>query len=325
MADAARTHFRTCHLCEAMCGIAIDLEGDRIVRVRGDKDDPFSRGHVCPKAVALQDVHEDTDRLRRPLRRTASGWEEVPWETALDEAAARLAAVQRAHGRNAVALYQGNPVVHNHGAILFGQVFQRSLGSRSRYSATSVDQLPQMLASLLMFGHQLMLPIPDVDRTGFLLVLGANPLVSNGSILTAPGIERRLKALKARGGRLVVVDPRRTETAALADLHLPIRPGGDAFLLAALVHTLATENRTRSPCATRRSSPSRSSPRRESLDTTGRSFSSSPRGSRRRAARAACARGSGTVPSRLSARTASSGCSCVSDRTARASSRSGAV
>ncbi|HKZ32649.1 MAG TPA: molybdopterin oxidoreductase family protein [Vicinamibacteria bacterium] len=243
MADAARTHFRTCHLCEAMCGIAIDLEGDRIVRVRGDKDDPFSRGHVCPKAVALQDVHEDADRLRRPLRRTASGWEEVPWETALDEAAARLAAVQRAHGRNAVALYQGNPVVHNHGAILFGQVFQRSLGSRSRYSATSVDQLPQMLASLLMFGHQLMLPIPDVDRTGFLLVLGANPLVSNGSILTAPGIERRLKALKARGGRLVVVDPRRTETAALADLHLPIRPGGDAFLLAALVHTLATENR----------------------------------------------------------------------------------
>ena len=241
MAVGARTHFRTCHLCEAMCGIAIDLEGERIVAIRGDKDDPFSRGHICPKAVALQDVHEDPDRLRRPLRRTASGWEEVSWEAALDEAAARLAAVQRAHGKNAVALYQGNPVVHNHGAILFGQLFQRSLGSRSRYSATSVDQLPQMLASLLMFGHQLMLPIPDVDRTDFLLVLGANPLVSNGSILTAPGIERRLKALKARGGRLVVVDPRRTETAALADLHLPIRPGGDAFLLAALVHALAGE------------------------------------------------------------------------------------
>ena len=243
MADGARTHFRTCHLCEAMCGIAIDLEGDRIVAIRGDKDDPFSRGHVCPKAVALQDVHEDPDRLRGPLRRTASGWEEVSWEAALDEAAVRLAAVQRAHGRNAVALYQGNPVVHNHGAILFGQLFQRSLGSRSRYSATSVDQLPQMLASLLMFGHQLMLPIPDVDRTDFLLLLGANPLVSNGSILTAPGIERRLKELKARGGRLVVVDPRRTETAALADMHLAIRPGGDAFLLAALVHTLASQKR----------------------------------------------------------------------------------
>ena len=243
MADGARTHFRTCHLCEAMCGIAIELEGDRIVAIRGDKDDPFSRGHICPKAVALQDVHEDEDRLRRPLRRTASGWEEVSWEAALDEAATRLAAIQRAHGKNAVALYQGNPVVHNHGALLFGQLFQRSLGSRSRYSATSVDQLPQMLASLLMFGHQLMLPIPDVDRTDFLLVLGANPLVSNGSLLTAPGIERRLKALRARGGRLVVVDPRRTETAALADLHLPIRPGGDAFLLAAILHTLASENR----------------------------------------------------------------------------------
>ena len=243
MPERPRTHFRTCHLCEAMCGIAIDLEGDRIVAVRGDKDDPFSRGHICPKAVALQDVHEDPDRLRQPLRRTATGWEEVSWEAALAEAATRLAAVQRAHGRNAVAFYQGNPVVHNHGAILFGQLFQRSLKSRSRYSATSVDQLPQMLASLLMFGHQLLLPIPDVDRTDFLLVLGANPLVSNGSILTAPGIERRLKALKARGGRLVVVDPRRTETAALADLHLPIRPGGDAFLLSALIHTLALEKR----------------------------------------------------------------------------------
>jgi anaerobic selenocysteine-containing dehydrogenase len=243
MADGARTHFRTCHLCEAMCGIAIDLEGDRIVKVRGDRHDPFSGGHICPKAIALQDVHDDPDRLRRPLRRTPSGWEEVSWEAAFDEAATRLAAVQRAHGRNAVALYQGNPVVHNHGAILFGQLFQRSLGSRSRYSATSVDQLPQMLASLLMFGHQLMLPIPDVDRTEFLLVLGANPLVSNGSILTAPGIERRLKALKARGGRLVVVDPRRTETAALADLHLPIRPGGDAFLLAAIIHALAGRRR----------------------------------------------------------------------------------
>jgi anaerobic selenocysteine-containing dehydrogenase len=245
MAERTRTHFRTCHLCEAMCGIAIELEGGRIVAIRGDKDDPFSQGHVCPKAIALQDVHEDPDRLRKPLRRTASGFEEVSWDTALDETAARLAAVQRAHGRDAVAFYQGNPTVHNHGALLFGNVFQRSLRSRSRYSATSVDQLPQMLASLLMFGHQLLLPIPDVDRTDFLLILGANPLVSNGSLLTAPGIERRLKALRARGGRLVVVDPRRTETAALADLHLKVRPGGDAFLLAALVQVLASEGRLR--------------------------------------------------------------------------------
>jgi anaerobic selenocysteine-containing dehydrogenase len=228
-----------------MCGIAVELQEDRIVAIRGDPDDPFSRGHICPKAVALQDVHEDPDRLRRPLRRTPSGWEEIGWDEALDEAARRLHAIQNEHGPNAVAVYQGNPTVHNHGAILFGQLFLRSLGSRSRFSATSVDQLPQMLASLLMFGHQLLLPVPDVDRTDFLLVLGANPLASNGSLMTAPGIEKRLKALKARGGRIVLVDPRRTETAALADLHLPIRPGGDAPLLAAILHTLCAEERLR--------------------------------------------------------------------------------
>jgi anaerobic selenocysteine-containing dehydrogenase len=241
----ARTHFRTCHLCEAMCGIVVELEDERILSIRGDKDDPFSRGHVCPKAVALKDVHEDPDRLRRPLRRTASGWGEVGWDEALDEAADRLAAVQKAHGPNAVAVYQGNPVAHNHGAILFGQLFLRSLGSRSRYSATSVDQLPQMVASLLMFGHQLLLPIPDIDRTDFLLVLGANPLASNGSLMTAPGVEKRLKAVHARGGRIVVVDPRRTETAALADRHLAIRPAGDAYLLAALLHVIFAEDRVR--------------------------------------------------------------------------------
>ncbi len=187
--------------------------------------------------------HEDPDRLRRPLRRTAGGWAEVGWDEALDEAAERLAEIQRAHGRNAVAIYQGNPVVHNHGSVLFSQFLLRSLGSRSRYSATSVDQLPQMLASLLMFGHQLLLPIPDLDRTDFLLILGANPLASNGSLMTAPGVEKRLHAIRTRGGRVVVVDPRRTETAAAADQHLPIRPGADVFLLAALIHALFAEER----------------------------------------------------------------------------------
>jgi anaerobic selenocysteine-containing dehydrogenase len=238
-------HFRTCHLCEALCGIAIDLDdAGRISRITGDKDDAFSAGHICPKAVALQDVHEDADRLRRPLRRTKDGWEEVSFDEALQETAERLHAVQKAHGRNAVATYFGNPTVHNHGALLFGQFLLRTLRTRSRYSATSVDQLPQMLLAYLMFGHQLLIPIPDVDRTQFMLVLGANPLVSNGSIMTAPGIERRLTALRARGGRLVVVDPRRTETAALADRHLAIRPGADAFLLLALLQVLFAEEKT---------------------------------------------------------------------------------
>jgi anaerobic selenocysteine-containing dehydrogenase len=239
------THFRTCNLCEAMCGLAIEVADGRVTSIRGDADDPFSRGHICPKAVALQDVHEDPDRLRRPLRRRGRSWEEIGWDEALDEAAGRLAAIQRAHGANAVAVYQGNPTVHNYGSVLFAQLLLKTLGTRSRYSATSVDQLPHQLAALLMFGHQLLLPVPDVDRTHFMLMLGANPVASNGSLMTAPGIERRLKELRARGGRLVVVDPRRTETAALADRHLPIRPGMDAWLLLALLHTLFAEGLAR--------------------------------------------------------------------------------
>jgi len=238
-----KTHFRACHLCEAICGLVVETEGDRVVSIRGDEADPLSHGHLCPKAVALKDVHEDPDRLRRPLRRTATGFVEVGWDEAISEAAERLVAVQRAHGAHAVAVYQGNPVVHNLGALLFGQVLLRSLRSRSRFSATSVDQLPHMLASTLMFGHQLLLPVPDVDRAQFLLMLGANPLASNGSLMTAPGIEKRLQSLRERGGRLVVVDPRRTATAAMADQHLAIRPGTDALLLAAILHTLAAENR----------------------------------------------------------------------------------
>jgi anaerobic selenocysteine-containing dehydrogenase len=228
-----------------MCGLAITLDGDRILSIRGDADDVFSRGHICPKAVALQDLHEDPDRLRRPLRRRGSDWEEIGWDAALDLAAERLLEVQRVHGRHAVAVYQGNPTVHNYGAILYGQMLVRALRTRSRFSATSVDQLPHMLASLLMFGHQLLLPVPDVDRTSFLLALGANPLVSNGSMMTAAGIERRLRELRARGGRLVVVDPRRTETAAMADQHLAIRPGTDALLLLALLQVVFAESLAR--------------------------------------------------------------------------------
>jgi anaerobic selenocysteine-containing dehydrogenase len=238
-------HFRTCGLCEAMCGLVIEAEDGRVRSIRGDADDVFSRGHICPKAVALQDLHEDPDRVRRPLRRRGNSWEEVSWEDALAEASERLAGLQDTHGRHSVAVYQGNPVAHNYGALVFGQLLQRALRSRSRFSATSVDQLPHMLASLLMFGHQLRLPVPDVDRTQHFLMLGANPLASNGSLMTAPGIERRLKALRARGGRLVVVDPRRTETAAIADRHVPIRPGTDALLLLGMVHTLFAEDRVR--------------------------------------------------------------------------------
>jgi anaerobic selenocysteine-containing dehydrogenase len=236
-------HHRACNLCEAICGLRIEVDGDQILSIRGDPDDPLSRGHICPKATALQDLQHDPDRLVRPLKKRGSSFEEVSWETALDDVAARIAEVQMKHGRSAVALYQGNPTVHSLGALLGGQVFARALKTRSHFSATSLDQLPHMLASLLMFGHQLFLPVPDLDRARFVVVIGANPLASNGSIMTAPGVGRRLKGVQARGGRIVVVDPRRTETAAAADQHILIRPGTDGMLLAALVRRILDDTR----------------------------------------------------------------------------------
>src|SRR5438045_2052806 len=239
------TRLHTCMLCEAVCGLAVEMEGASIQSVRGDPDDPFSRGHICPKAAAIVDVQDDPDRIREPQRREGTRWQPVSWEAALDEAGDRLAQVQRKHGRNAVGVYIGNPSVHSYAALLGIPLFSRALGSRARFSATSVDQLPQMLAALEMFGHQLMLPVPDVDRTGFFLMLGANPLASNGSLMTAGGISRRLDELRRRGGRLVVIDPRPQETALTADQHFAIRPGTDAFLLLAILHVLFEENRVR--------------------------------------------------------------------------------
>ncbi|HEX8702194.1 MAG TPA: molybdopterin oxidoreductase family protein [Myxococcaceae bacterium] len=238
-----QTHFRACNLCEAMCGVRIEVAHGRVTSIRGDEEDPFSKGHICPKAVALKDLHEDPDRLRQPLRRTASGWEPVSWEAALDEAARRLHETQQKYGRDAVGTYVGNPTVHNTGALIFLPQLLRALRTRNKYSATSVDQLPHMLASYLMFGHQLMVPVPDIDRTAYLLALGANPLASNGSMMTAPDVRNRLRAIQQRGGRLVVVDPRRTETAGIADEHLFIRPGTDALFLFALLHELVKHPR----------------------------------------------------------------------------------
>ena len=243
MSAAEHTHYRTCHLCEAICGVEIRLRGTEILSIRGDEQDPFSRGHICPKALGLKDFHEDPDRLRRPMRRTATGWEEVSWESALDEIAQRLVALQREHGADAVATYIGNPQVHNYSGLLGGVRFLRALRSRNRYSATSVDQLPHHLAAYLLYGHQLMIPVPDIDRTQFLLVIGGNPVVSNGSLMTAPDVARRLKDIRARGGRLVVVDPRRTETAELADTHLFVTPGSDALMLLSMLQVLFAEGR----------------------------------------------------------------------------------
>ena len=235
-------------LCEAMCGLAVTIQDGKATRIEGDRDDPFSRGHVCPKAVALEDIRLDPDRVREPCVRgpgVDDGWRAVDWPRAIDAAADSLASVVTAHGRDAVAVYLGNPTAHNGHALLGAGALLGVLRTKMRFSATSADQLPHMLVALEMFGHQALISLPDVDRAQFFLCIGANPLVSNGSLMTAGGIERRLKDLRARGGRLVVVDPRRTETARVADEHHFIRPGSDALLLLAMVRTLFEEKRVK--------------------------------------------------------------------------------
>ncbi len=239
-------HYRACHLCEAICGLTIEttLEDDGAVRIssiKGDAQDSFSRGHICPKAVALQDIQNDPDRLRRPMQRIGTQWHPIEWQAAFDLVADRLFDIQQRHGQNAVAVYQGNPSVHNYGLMTHSNYFLGLLKTRNRFSATSVDQLPQHLTSFLMYGHGLLLPIADIDHTEFMLILGGNPLASNGSIMTVPDVEKRLKAIQARGGKVVVIDPRRSETAAIADQHVFIRPGGDAALLLGVLHTLFAE------------------------------------------------------------------------------------
>lgn len=235
-----------CNLCEAICGLLLTVEDGRVTGIRGNPDDPLSRGHVCPKGTALADVESDPDRLRRPLRRTPDGrWEELGWDEAITYALDGLTAVQQRYGRDAVAAYLGNPNVHSLGSMTHGTQVVKALGSRNVFSATSVDQLPQQLVAHLVFGHQLMLPVPDLDRTQLFVVFGGNPMASNGSLMTVPDFPQRIRDLKARGGRLVVVDPRRTETARVADEHHFVRPGTDAAVLLAMVHVLFAENLTR--------------------------------------------------------------------------------
>src|SRR5437016_1795653 len=243
-ADKASVHYRACNLCEAICGIEITVQADQRLDIRGDQDDPFSRGYICPKAVALQDVHYDKDRLKCPVRRTGHGWEQIGWNEAFDEVTQNLKRIQAEHGRNAVATYLGNPTVHNHGALLFAPGFIRSLHTRNRFSATSIDQIAHHLAAYLMFGHQLLVPVPDLDHTKLFLILGANPAVSNGSMMTAPGMPRRLQEIRRRGGKVIVIDPRFNETARQADRHLFIRPGTDVLLLLALLHVVFDEGLT---------------------------------------------------------------------------------
>ena len=239
-------HFRTCPLCEATCGLEVTVEGNsssngKVVRIRGDRDDVFSKGFICPKGSTLKQLHEDPDRLRSPLVKRDGVHVEVSWDEAFAEVERLLMPVIEEHGREAVATYHGNPSVHNHATTIYVRPLLSALGSQNQYSAGTVDQMPRHASCGFLYGDPLAFPLPDIDRTDYLLMLGANPYESNGSLATAPDFPGRLKAIQERGGKFVVVDPRRTKTAKAADEHLTIRPGGDAAWLAAIAHVLFDE------------------------------------------------------------------------------------
>ena len=233
-----KIHFRTCNLCEAMCGLKITYKEKKVISIVGDKKDPLSKGYICPKSLALKDLYEDSDRLKTPIKRVENGWKKISWTEAFDEVEHQIKKIQEQYGNDAVATYQGNPNVHNLGSMLYGGPFLKSLKTKQKYSATSADQLPHHIASLKMFGHQMLIPIPDIERTDYLLILGANPGASNGSLLTAPGFSQKIKNIQKRGGEVINIDPRYTETSKISSNHFFINPGKDALLLLSLLNVI---------------------------------------------------------------------------------------
>lgn len=232
-----RIHHRTCNICEANCGVVIATEGREILSIKGDPANALSRGHICPKATALEDLQNDPDRLRAPQKRTGSTWETISWEQAFAEIGERTRAILERDPK-AAALYVGNPNAHSYGNTLTTGDLKRALKTRAVFSASTVDQMPHQVVNLRLYGHSGLWAIPDIDRTDTMIILGGNPMASNGSVWTVPDFRNRAKALQARGGQLIVIDPRRSETAKIADRHVFIRPASDAFLLIALLKAL---------------------------------------------------------------------------------------
>jgi anaerobic selenocysteine-containing dehydrogenase len=239
------THHRICPLCEACCGLEIKVRDHQVISIRGHDADVFSAGYICPKGVALKDLHEDPDRLRTPLVKRNGVFQKASWDEAWAEIGRRLPPILQAHGRNAAGLVIGNPAAHKIGLLSYIPRLAKALATQNVFTAATLDQIPRHVSSGLLFGHWMSVPVPDIARCELLIVLGANPVVSNGSMWTVPDFRGKAKAMQARGGRLVVIDPRRTETAAIADAHHFIRPGGDAFLLLGMLHTLFDENLVR--------------------------------------------------------------------------------
>lgn len=239
---SSRETYRTCPICDAVCGLRLTLDAGHVTSVKGDPDDPFSKGYICPKGASLGNIDQDPDRLRAPMIRKGDEWQEVTWDEAFQAVDRGLGRIIETHGRDALAVYFGNPTFHTMAGFAYRMPLTQSLGTRNIYSASTVDQIPKQVAGGHMFGDPMAIAVPDLDRTDYLLILGANPLESHGSLCAAPDFPSRLRALRKRGGKIVVVDPRRTRTAAFADEHLFVRPGTDACLLFGVVHTLLSED-----------------------------------------------------------------------------------
>ncbi|MBF6300484.1 molybdopterin oxidoreductase family protein [Nocardia amamiensis] len=237
---STRTIARQCTLCEAHCGILVTVEGDQVTRIEGNPEDVLSKGYICPKATAMGGLHHDPDRLRTPVRRVGSSFEPIGWDEAFQEIGRRLREVRRVHGSSAIGMYLGNPAAHS-SSVLYAVMLRAALLTRNFFSASSIDQFPQEFVAWRMFGSNVLMPVTDIDRTDRLVILGANPAVSNGSITTMPNAKQRIREVRRRGGKVVVIDPRRTETARLADQHVAVCPGGDVYLLLAMLHVLVVE------------------------------------------------------------------------------------
>ncbi len=238
------THYRVCNFCEAMCGLEITHDKKQVLSIKGDEKDPFSKGSICPKGAIMGDMYNDPDRLRKPLKKTNKGFVEIEWEEAFDIVGNRLNSIRTQYGNDAVGLYFGNPTVHNYGALLYVADFKKAVRSKNNYSATSMDQLPHHFASQFMFGNGMIIPIPDINRTDYMIIIGANPSASNGSIMSAGGVQKRLRDIQQRGGKYIVIDPRITETAKSADEHLFIQPDTDVYFLLAMLHIIIQEKKT---------------------------------------------------------------------------------
>ena len=241
--ETLQKHYRVCNLCEAMCGLEISHDGHKVISVKGDKEDPLSKGSICPKGVLIDKLYSDPNRLKKPLLKKENGeWEEVSWKKALDIVGEKINGIRKEHGNDAIGLYLGNPTVHNFGMMMLSGEMKRMLRTKNSFSPTSMDQLPHHFMGYYMYGNPLNIPIPDIDRTQYMIIFGANPIASNGSLMSAPGIHKRLKDVQKRGGKIIQFDPRKNETSRVVDEHHFIKPNTDVYFLLGMLHLIQKNN-----------------------------------------------------------------------------------